>query len=232
MTAVPCVVLDIGGVLELTPETGWTRRWEDRLGLPPGTVNQRLGDVWRAGSLGRVSEHDVGHAVASRLGLGMRDCEAFMDDLWTEYLGTPNEELIDFVRGLRGRCRLGILSNSFTGARERESARYGFDRLVDHIVYSHELGVAKPDPRAYEAVLSALDARPEDCLFIDDAPACVAGAEALGMRGGLFEDNAGTIARITRHLDAYATGPRPVRRDPAARPGFRRAPGPGAHRAG
>lgn len=26
-----CVILDIGGVLEITPETGWLERWEERL---------------------------------------------------------------------------------------------------------------------------------------------------------------------------------------------------------
>jgi len=25
-----CVILDIGGVLEITPETGWLRRWDER----------------------------------------------------------------------------------------------------------------------------------------------------------------------------------------------------------
>ncbi|MDN3029733.1 hypothetical protein [Streptomyces sp. S.PB5] len=45
-----------------------------------------------------------------------------MADLWAEYPGTPNEELIGYVRGLRGSCRLGILSNSFVGARERETS--------------------------------------------------------------------------------------------------------------
>ena len=35
MTAT-CVILDIGGVLEITPETGCVQRWEERLVLPPG----------------------------------------------------------------------------------------------------------------------------------------------------------------------------------------------------
>ena len=41
-------------------------------------------------------------------------------------------------------CR--ILSNSFVGAREREQAAYGFEDLVDEIIYSHECGMSKPDP--------------------------------------------------------------------------------------
>ncbi|MEU6844710.1 HAD family phosphatase [Streptomyces sp. NPDC046716] len=196
-----CVILDIGGVLEITPETGWVRRWEERLALPPGTVHERMRDVWKAGSIGHISEHDVEWEAASRLGLDARQVEAFMADLWAEYLGTPNEELIAYVRGLRGSCRLGILSNSFVGARERETELYRFDELVERIVYSHEIGIEKPDPRAFEAACADLEVRPEDCLFIDDVAVNVEAARASGMRAHLFEDNAGTIARIAAHLN-------------------------------
>ncbi|MFI8327177.1 HAD-IA family hydrolase [Streptomyces sp. NPDC085529] len=197
-----CVLLDIGGVLEFTPDTGWVQRWEERLQLAPGTVHARMHDIWRAGSVGSVGERHVREQVASRLALDAVQAEAFMADLWTEYLGTPNEELIDHVRGLRGRCRLGILSNSFVGARERETTLYHFDELVEQIVYSHEIGVEKPDPRAFDAACAALDVRPEACLFIDDAAANVEAARAIGMQAHLFEDNARTIARIAAHLDA------------------------------
>ncbi|MER5744574.1 HAD-IA family hydrolase [Streptomyces sp. NPDC002225] len=197
-----CVILDIGGVLEITPETGWLERWEERLGWPPGTVHARMGEVWRAGSVGRVGEREVHEQVAVRLGLDASARDAFMADLWTEYLGTPNEELIAYVRGLRGRCRLGILSNSFVGAREREETAYRFGELVERIVYSHEIGIEKPDPRAFDAACAALDVRPQDCLFVDDVAANVEAAGAAGMQGHLFEDNARTIARIETHLTA------------------------------
>lgn len=141
-----CLILDIGGVLELTPRTGWLARWDERLGLPPGTTNRRLADVWAAGAVGTISEDEVHEQVTARLGLGPTETDSFMADLWDEYLGTPNTELIDHIAGLRPRCRLGILSNSFVGARELETAAYGFDRLVDEILYSHETGVCKPDP--------------------------------------------------------------------------------------
>jgi putative hydrolase of the HAD superfamily len=200
-----CVILDIGGVLEITPDTGWVQRWEGRLELPPGTVNDRMRDVWRAGSVGGISEREVHEQVAARLGLDAFEVEAFMADLWAEYLGTPNEELIAYVRGLQGMCRLGILSNSFVGARERETALYHFDDLVEQIIYSHEIGVDKPDLRAFEAACATLDVHPENCLFIDDVSVNVEAAQAAGMKAHLFEDNARTIARVAAHLDA---GPR------------------------
>lgn len=232
-TATPCVVLDIGGVLELTPDTGWVPRWERRLGLPPGTVRERMRDVWTAGAVGDVSEREVHEQAAARLGLDARQTEAFMADLWEEYLGTPNEELLTYVRGLRGRCRLGILSNSFVGAREREAAAYGFEALVEVIVYSHEIGVGKPDRRAYDAVCDSLGVRAEDCLFVDDVAVNVEAAREVGMRGHLYEGVAGAVARIGQHVrgagagvpfpapplpESGGTAPRPACRGFAARP--------------
>jgi quinol monooxygenase YgiN len=35
---------------------------------------------------------------------------------------------------------------SFVGAREKEQAAYGFAERCDRIIYSHEAGLAKPDP--------------------------------------------------------------------------------------
>lgn len=196
-----CVILDIGGVLEITPKTGWVGRWEQRLGLAAGAVSRQMGEVWQAGRVGAVSEREVREQVADRLGLDAPQVEAFMGDLWAEYLGTPNEELIAYVRGLRSRCRLGILSNSFVGARERETAAYRFGELVEQILYSHEIGVCKPDPRAFEVACARLEVRPGDCLFVDDVAVNVEAAREAGMQAHVFKDNAKVVARIADHLN-------------------------------
>ncbi|UXX97988.1 HAD family phosphatase (plasmid) [Streptomyces sp. AD2-2] len=220
-----CVILDIGGVLEITPPTGWMQRWDERLGLPAGSVDQQLDDVWQAGAIGTISESEVRTEVGARLGLDAMQVESFMADLWTEYLGTPNVELIDYMRGLRPRCRLGILSNSFVGARELETALYHFDELVEQIVYSHEIGICKPDRRAFEMTCTRLDVRAADCLFIDDYDVNIEAARAAGMQAHLFEGNERAFARIAAHLaDAPSLGnpheaisqPEPVQRVPAA----------------
>ena len=63
------VVFDIGGVLEITPPTGWAAKWEADLQLQPGELNQRLMQVWRDGSLGHISEVQVEQRVGSILEL-------------------------------------------------------------------------------------------------------------------------------------------------------------------
>lgn len=134
------------------------------------------------------------------LGLDDEQTVAFMEDIWHEYLGTPNTELIDYFTGLRHRVRTGILSNSFVGAREREQQAYGFEDRCDAIAYSHEIGVMKPDPAAYAAICDLLQVEPHEVVFLDNLEMCVKGAEAVGMRAVLYRENDQAIAEIEAHL--------------------------------
>jgi epoxide hydrolase-like predicted phosphatase len=200
--AIRAVVFDIGGVLEITPDLGLTERWETRLSLPAGELNQRMHDVWAAGGIGTITEDDVHQAITDRLGLDGQQLAAFMADIWREYLGTANTELIEYARQLRPRYRTGILSNSFVGAREREQAAYGFEDLVDEIVYSHEAGMSKPDHRIYALTCARLDVRAEETVFLDDTGRCVDGAREAGIHAVRYQDNAQAIQEIEELLTA------------------------------
>jgi putative hydrolase of the HAD superfamily len=193
---IEAVVFDIGGVFEITPDLGWAPAWESRLGLAPGEIGRRMGDAWRDGGIGAISEADVQQAARDRLGLDEGQLAAFMADLWRDYLGTANTELIEYAGRLRPRYRTGILSNSFVGAREREQAAYGFEDLVDAIVYSHECGLSKPDPRAYALVCARLEVGPAKTVFVDDTAMCVEGARRAGLHAVLFSGNAQAIGEI------------------------------------
>ncbi|HQA30663.1 MAG TPA: HAD-IA family hydrolase [Propioniciclava tarda] len=65
----------------------------------------------------------------------------------------------------------------------------------------------KPDPEAFVAALSAMNARPEAVLFIDDRPTNIDAACAQGMGAHCHTTNADTIAAIERFLNQPATGP-------------------------
>ena len=143
------VVFDIGGVLEITPDLGVAELWETRLSLPAGELNQRMHDAWAGGGIGAITEDDVHQAITDRLGLDGRPHGGLHGRHLASVPG-HREHRADRVRppAVAG-YRTGILSNSFVGAREREQAAYGFDGLVDEIVYSHEAGMSKPDPRIH-----------------------------------------------------------------------------------
>lgn len=204
--AIKAVVFDIGGVLEINPDLGVSEIWESRLGLAPGELDKRMDDAWRAGSIGTISEQDVHQAVRERLGLDEQQLGEFMADIWRDYVGTANTELIEYARRLRPRYRTGILSNSFVGARVREQAAYGFEDLVDEIIYSHECGMSKPDQAIYALTCERLKVEPAQMVFVDDKEPNVDGARQAGIRAVLYQDRVQAITDIESLLAVSGTG--------------------------
>jgi epoxide hydrolase-like predicted phosphatase len=193
---IKAVIFDIGGVLEVTPRTQWRDGWAARFGLTPAAFEERVGPIFEPGATGGATLQEIERRTADEFGLGEADLAALMDDAWTEYLGTLNHELAAYFGALRPRYRTGILSNSFVGAREREQELYGFEDMCDLIVYSHEVGWCKPDPRIYHAVCERLGTPPGHAVLLDDVQENIDAAHAVGMRGVRFTDTTQAIAEL------------------------------------
>lgn len=200
--AITTIIFDIGGVLELTPDTGWREKWEQRLALAPGELQKKMFTVWRAGSIGELTLPEVEQETGRILQLEESAVKEIMDDIWVNYLGTLNVELNDYFIQLRPRYQTAILSNSFVGAREREQAHYQFEDHCDLIIYSHEVGLQKPDPQIYHLTEQQVGARPEEIIFLDDAAVNVAAAQARGWQAVQFLNTAQAIGAINDLLDA------------------------------
>jgi epoxide hydrolase-like predicted phosphatase len=193
---VRAVIFDIGGVLQNVRPMDFTDAWEQRLGIARGRITERTADLWLAGNVGLIDESRLRDGIAERLTISESMVDELLDDMWGQYLGSANTGMVDCLARLRPRYRTGLLSNSFIGARQREEYTYGYSDLVDEIVYSHEVGIEKPDPRIYEIACRRLDVKPSEVVFVDDAQMAVDGAEAVGMVGILHRDNADTVGLL------------------------------------
>ncbi len=80
-------------------------------------------------------------------------------------------------RGLK----TGVLSNFNLASLADSLTAVGLAGLVDAACAAPVIGVSKPHPEAYLTITRTLEVLPEQCLFFDDEPACVAGARHLGM---------------------------------------------------
>lgn len=193
---IEAVIFDIGDVLEINPRTGWPGRWASCLHMDVAVFERCLDAIWGPGSVGRSTLEEIERQTAAALGLDQAALTGLMDDAWSEYVGSLNQELADYFSRLRPRYKTGILSNSFVGAREREQAAYRFADMCDVIVYSHEEGCLKPDPRIYRIVCDRLGVAPEAAVLLDDVQANVDGARAVGMRAVTFATNDQAITEI------------------------------------
>ena len=111
--------------------------------------------------------------------------------------------LVETVRGLRGTgYRTGIITNNVREFGDGWRALIPVDELFEFVVDSSHVGVRKPDPRIFALALEELG-RPDParCVFLDDHPANVAAARALGMLAiHVGADPAVTIGEIERLL--------------------------------
>ena len=119
---------------------------------------------------GLVRELHAGSELGDRIAL------RFLADSLAKL--TENAALLE---QLSRRFRLGIVSN-FYGNLESVCASTGIAKHLGVAIDSAAVGFEKPDPRIFQAALSALDIRPEAAIFVGDSlPRDMMGARDLGM---------------------------------------------------
>ena len=99
--------------------------------------------------------------------------------LWT----VENPSMVAWQLKLKQRGLLtAILSNIGDDVLANVEREFAWIHRFDVLVWSYQLGIAKPDPAIYRHTLAQLGTLPEETLFIDDKRENVEAAEALGIQ--------------------------------------------------
>lgn len=72
-------------------------------------------------------------------------------------------------------------------------------QLLDGCVFSGPLGITKPSKEIFEHILNKYGLSAEETVFIDDKDQNIAGANAVGIRGYVFD---GDVSKLRRYLDS------------------------------
>ena len=199
--AIRAVVFDIGGVLEIIDDSIFPGPWPARVGLSQAEFAELLQPLARSGAIGGITELEMYDEWRRLLHIDDATVEAMAADVWRWYIGTIDQPLFDWFARQRGPRKTGILSNSGPGARERERP-FGFEDITDDIVYSHEVGLAKPDPAVYALVAARLGVEPQEIVFLDDVPDNIAAAQEAGWHAVHHVATPTSIAEMERILEA------------------------------
>lgn len=202
------VVWDLGNVL-----IPWDRRKAlGRAIEDPEEVERLAEEVFTMEVNGHL---DAGLAVEEIRAIVERDHpgHGWVLDTYLEHfahsLGEPIPESVTALEALVARgVRCVGLSNWGAVTFEGVPERYPVLSLLEGIVISGELGVLKPDPRAFRHCEQRFGFRPRQALFIDDSPANVRAARDLGWDGVVFEPAGLDHELRRRHLLPPPVGPR------------------------
>jgi putative hydrolase of the HAD superfamily len=110
--------------------------------------------------------------------------KALEDEFWSH--ATIRPEMVTLIDDLRTRCRIGLLTNAIVPFVRQIFAKNDLERLFDTILISAEAHLTKPNPAFFRMMLEKMGVAAEDCVFIDDNPANIAGAAEVGIPGILF----------------------------------------------
>jgi putative hydrolase of the HAD superfamily len=105
------------------------------------------------------------------------------------------------------RLRVGVLTNGPGPMQRRKLEVIGLHDAVDAICASGELGVAKPDPRAFALAAAALDAAPERTAMVgDNVTADIEGALGAGYALAVHvgRERPGTLPAGAEHVTGLA----------------------------
>jgi putative hydrolase of the HAD superfamily len=80
----------------------------------------------------------------------------------------PREEVLLSLKLLKEQgYKIGLLSNTFEGD-VRYWHRSALAQYFDAVAFSHDIGITKPDERAFRVILDRLDVEGSRCIFVGD----------------------------------------------------------------
>jgi putative hydrolase of the HAD superfamily len=177
------IVFDFGNVIGFFDHRLVTNRLVPYAGISADGVHallwdSQLEDDYEAG---RISTREFLRRVqeAARLCCSQEELIAAYEDIFW-----PNPEVIDLLPRFKPRYRLLLASNTNELHARKFLAQFAEPlRLFDHLVLSHLAGARKPKAAFFEHCQCLTNCAPDECLFIDDLPANVEGAQACGWQG-------------------------------------------------
>jgi putative hydrolase of the HAD superfamily len=194
------VFFDLGGVVVRTEYQAPREHLAERLNLTYEELSTIVfeAETARQASIGQVSVDAHWLAVTRKLRLPASEAKAIRDEFFAG--DVIDRDLLDFIRSLRPRCKTGIISNAWGDLREY-IVRNRLDDAFDALIISAEIGMIKPQTEVYDLALKQFQVKAEEAAFIDDMPANITAANALGLHGILFRNPAQVKADLKALLD-------------------------------
>lgn len=190
------IIFDLGDVIIPIDLTAPIRNFAMLSGLPEAEVNA----LWKQHNFvghyetGLIDDAGFREEVRQLLIKNARKTPAdgwadeVIDMAWNTILLELPIERVDRLLELREQYRLFLLSNTSpmhirqVNRMLTELNRPTLEEIFERVYYSYAVGLAKPSPDIYQHVLDTASLRADETAFLDDNPANVAAATALGIR--------------------------------------------------
>ncbi|MGA7339675.1 MAG: HAD family phosphatase [Terracidiphilus sp.] len=198
--ALRAVVFDFGMVLTGSPDPAAHAELLRITGLAAERLERLYWADRHAYDEGKLNGLAFWQKICGEAGLRLGAAAIEELNLWDARMWTTqNPAMVAWQLRLKERgLQTAILSNMGDAVHANIAREFAWLARFDVLVWSYELGIAKPDAAIYRYTLKKLGTRPEETLFIDDKPVNIEAAQALGMKGIVFS----TVERLRGYLVA------------------------------
>lgn len=190
------IVFDLGGVVFTNGTRRFIKALTQRYSLDQSKVKQVLdgsiGYDYRRGVLGRDEFWDK---VIGRLKL--TENSEKLEQEWISYYELI-EDTKDLILKLKAKYQVWYLSNNVKERAKALDKRFGFTKWFDGGIFSHEVGMIKPNPDIYRLLLKKAQVEPQKAVFIDDKESSLKPAITLGITPVLFTGPENLEVKLTR----------------------------------
>lgn len=196
---VRAVFFDFGGVIQRTEFQAPRQRLAERFRVDYDDIDKLVfaSESARRASVGEITEDAHWVHVLKWMKKPASELQTIKD----EFFGGDviDHELVTFIRSLRGKFHVGLISNAWDGMRPFLE-KSGLLEIFDTVVISAEVGTMKPEAKIYHLALEQAQVQAKEAVFVDDMPANISACEAIGMKGILFKDPQESIHQLKRLL--------------------------------
>lgn len=196
---VRAVFFDFGGVIQRTEFQAPRQRLAERFRVDYDDIDKLVfaSESARRASVGEITEDAHWAHVLKWMKKPASELQTIKD----EFFGGDviDHELVTFIRSLRGKFHVGLISNAWDGMRPFLE-KSGLLEIFDTVTISAEVGTMKPEAKIYHLALEQAQVQAKEAVFVDDMPANISACEAIGMKGILFKDPQESMHQLKRLL--------------------------------
>lgn len=196
------VIFDLGGVLVRTEDRVPRKILAEQYGMDYRELSDLVyrTESSKKATVGEISAEEHWANLQEELELDDQQQQRFKEEFWGG--DVLDEELIDFIRGLKAEYTTALLSNAWDNLRVLMRETWNIDQVFDHLFISAEINLAKPDDRVYEYVIDQLEGEPGEMVFLDDFEENVEVARKSGFNAIHFRSREQALGELRELLDA------------------------------
>lgn len=210
MSAPKAIIFDLGNVLLPIDLSLTYEAFSAYSSLSSSEIASAIlvGQLWVPYESGQQTDPEFRDFLRLQLDLTISDAD--FDNAFSALLLDFYAGVYEWIASLKSQYHLILLSNTSSIHADRfTKVSLGIEgqnlfSLFNHVYYSFEMGLVKPDLAIYQQVLTEQGFSAEEVLFFDDNVANINSAKSIGIQSYLIDPSRSFI-QIQEILDTYVS---------------------------